>query len=99
MALGSYGLNEPTSFGQSTKRLEPFLVGCFKNLLEKTKVVVQTNPIPIQTKVEIESMKQAAKRPKPPLPSDGSNSTSSDFDQVFTSICQFFFNIVVKTQG
>ena len=77
MALGSYGLNERASFGQSTMHLESFLVGCFKDLLEQTKVVVQTNPIPVKPRLEIESIKQAAKRPKPPLPSDGSNSTSS----------------------
>lgn len=46
MALGSYGLNERASFGQNV--LNRFLLVVFKDLLEQTKVVVQTNPIPCQ---------------------------------------------------
>lgn len=65
---GSYGLSEPTSF--VCQPLGIVSVGCFKNLLEKTGGS-STNTVTIQTK-KIEPIKQAAKRPKPPLAKDGS---------------------------
>ena len=71
-----------------------FLRTCWK----KTEVVVQTNTVTVQTKCSrIESIKQAAKRPKPPLPSDGSNSTSSiSINSLPASASSF--NFVIKTK-
>ncbi len=42
-------VERPTSFARQTARIA-FAFDCFKNLLKKTEVVVQTNTITIQTK-------------------------------------------------
>ena len=90
MALGSYGLNERASFGQSTMHLESFLVGCFKDLLEQTKVVVQTNPIPGQTKAWDRVDKAGCQTSQTTVTKWWFQFHFFDFDQVFTSIWQFF---------
>ena len=75
-----------------------FLLVVFKDLLEQTKVVVQTNPIPCQTKAWDRVDKAGCQTSQTTVTKWWFQFHFFDFDQVFTSIWQFFFNIVVKTQ-
>ncbi len=48
-----------------------------KKLPEKAKVVIQPDAVPVEPRVAMESRKQAARRPRPPFPREGSGSSSS----------------------
>ena len=62
-------------------------------LLEQSEVVIQTDTVPGSPRVAMESRKQAASLPKPPLPREGSGSASS----MSTRFLPFFFRISLNS--
>ena len=62
-------------------------------LLEQSEVVIQTDTSPGSPRVAMESRKQAASLPKPPLPREGSGSASS----MSAMVLPFFFRISLNS--